>query len=111
MILLMGLLQPLFKNRDFFPYLFSTKPPFRYGEPIKKNLPEWLSYIKPLDNSFSGLLYNQFNNNPVGDFFKEKNRLNHELYGTFSISDTLGYADSPFDRPSFFLLHPHSPLK
>ncbi|EOZ9155836.1 TPA: hypothetical protein OL683_001606 [Citrobacter freundii] len=100
-----------FKNRDFFPYLFSTKPPFRYGEPIKKNLPEWLSYIKPLDNSFSGLLYNQFNNNPVGDFFKEKNRLNHELYGTFSISDTLGYADSPFDRPSFFLLHPHSPLK
>ena len=90
---------------------FSTKPPFRYGEPIKKNLPEWLSYIKPLDNSFSGLLYNQFNNNPVGDFFKEKNILNHELYGTFSISDTLGYADSPFDRPSFFLLHPHSPLK
>lgn len=60
-----------FKNRDFFRIYFRQN---HHSDMVSlsKNLPEWLSYIKPLDNSFSGLLYNQFNNNPVGDFLRKK---------------------------------------
>ncbi|NUH53817.1 hypothetical protein HUK76_08900 [Citrobacter portucalensis] len=102
-----------FKNRDFLPFLFSTHPPFKYGEPIKKNLPDWMNYIKPLNESFSGLMCNQFHSNPIDGFFKNKNknRINHEVYGSVSVSDTMNYADSPFDRPLFFLLNPHSPQR
>ncbi|MGE4389325.1 MAG: hypothetical protein AB7E14_18010, partial [Citrobacter sp.] len=96
---------------EFSPKLFSTISPFKYGEPIKKLLPEWLSYIKPLDGSFPSVLYNQFHNSPVNGFFKNKDRINHELYGSVSVSDTTNYADSPFERPLFFLLHSHSPQR
>ncbi|MFS9381678.1 hypothetical protein QNN88_13410 [Citrobacter sp. ANG330] len=98
-----------YKNTGFFPYLFSTMTPFKYGEPIRKKLPDWLDYIKPLDGGFTGVMYNQFHNSPVDGFFKNKDRINHELYG--SVSNTINYADSPFERPLFFLLHSHSPQR
>ncbi|MHA6634855.1 hypothetical protein ACX3OY_13835 [Citrobacter farmeri] len=100
-----------FKNKAFSPKLFSTISPFKYGEPVKKLLPDWLSYIKPLSGSFSGVLYNQFHNSPVDGFFKNKDRINHELYGSVSVSDTINYADSPIERPLFFLLNSHSPQR
>ncbi|KFC07718.1 hypothetical protein GTGU_01678 [Trabulsiella guamensis ATCC 49490] len=98
-----------YKNKKFSPYLFPAKPPFKYGEPIKKTLPSWLNYIKPLEGHFSGLIYNTFNNNPVSNFFNNPIRLNHELYGSITTSETVNYADSPLDSPFYFLLNPHSP--
>ncbi|EJH2659463.1 hypothetical protein NDG35_002663 [Salmonella enterica] len=100
-----------FKNTEFSSYLFATTPPFKYGEPIKNKLPAWLNYIKPLEDSFSGLLYNQFHHDPVDRFFNNETRLNHELYGTFSVSDTTNFSDSPLERPFFFLLNPHFPVR
>ncbi|KNC94236.1 hypothetical protein [Trabulsiella odontotermitis] len=99
-----------FKNTKFSPYLFPTKSPFKYGEPIKKTLPGWLSYITPLEEQhYSRIIYNSFNNKPTGNFFDNPTRLNHELYGSISTPGTINYADSPFERPLYFLLNPHSP--
>ncbi|HDS3093670.1 TPA: hypothetical protein QID92_004944, partial [Escherichia coli] len=61
-----------FKNTEFTPFLFTTHPPFKKNQLIKKKLPEWLNYIKPLDESFSTLLYNQYNNRPVTNYYKDK---------------------------------------
>lgn len=76
---------------------------------IKKKLPEWLNYIKPLDESFSTLLYNQYNNRPVTNYYKDKNRINHELYSSLSSSGAIKFSESPFERPLFLFLNPHYP--
>lgn len=75
----------------------------------KKKLPEWLNYIKPLDESFSILLYNQYNNRPVTNYYKDKNRINHELYSSLSSSGAIKFSESPFERPLFLFLNPHYP--
>lgn len=98
-----------FKNTEFTPFLFTTHPPFKKNQLIKKKLPEWLNYIKPLDESFSTLLYNQYNNRPVTNYYKDKNRINHELYSSLSSSGAIKFSESPFERPLFLFLNPHYP--
>lgn len=68
----------------------------------KKKLPEWLNYIKPLDESFSTLLYNQYNNRPVTNYYKDKNRINHELYSSLSSSGAIKFSESPLKDRFFF---------
>lgn len=99
-----------YKNTQFTPYTFPTHPPFKYGEPIKKELPYWMSYIKPLKDSFSGVIYNSYHSKPVVNYFNNSSRLNHELYSSLSSVKTLTFSDSPWERPLFFLLNPHKPL-
>lgn len=98
-----------YKNKRFSPFHFPIQSPFRPGVPVRKSLPRWLNYITPLKDSYSGLLYNQFRNRPVNHFFDRKNRINHELYTSFSGFGTINIDDSPVDRPFVFLLNPHSP--
>jgi len=98
-----------FKNKEFTPYIFLNKIPFKNGKPIKENLPAWLDYIKPLGEHHSGIMYNQYRNKPVGRFFKDRTKLNHELYGSVSMPGVKTFSVSPLDRPLFFLLNPHSP--
>lgn len=99
-----------FKNRKFAPYLFQKKVPFKYGVPIKRELPKWMNYINPLDHANSGLLFNEYKNSPIKSYFRKDNQLNHELYGTISIKNSKTYSTSPFERPLFFLLNPHTPV-
>lgn len=98
-----------YKNTEFSPLLFSVFPPIKYGEPIKKNLPSWLSYIKPFTHEYNNFFLNQFRNKPVRRFFKESSRINHELYSSISQSSIKNYSDDPFKRPIYFLLNPHQP--
>ncbi|MGN9528030.1 hypothetical protein ACTMQE_19895 [Escherichia coli] len=94
--------QGILKILEFTPFLFTTHPPFKKNQLIKKKLPEWLNYIKPLDESFSTLLYNQYNNRPVTNYYKDKNRIkNHELYSSLSSSGAIKFSESPFERPLF----------
>lgn len=99
-----------YKNTEFSPYLFNTNTPFKYGEPIKKELPAWMNYIKPLKEGFSGIMYNIHNSRPVSHYYNDSTRLNHELYSSFSSANSLIFSDSPLERPLFFLLNPHKPV-
>lgn len=98
-----------YKNTQFSPLLFPTEPTMKYGYPIKKELPSWLSYIKPLTQEYHDFFINNFKDQPVKNFFKESTRINHELYSSFSSVSEFNYSDDPFERPIFFLLNPHQP--
>lgn len=98
-----------YKNTDFSPLLFSLRPPMKYGEPIKKNLPSWLNYIKPFGHEYNNFFLNRFRDRPHSRFFQDRSRINHELYGSFSSPSIKNYSDDPFERPMYFLLNPHQP--
>ncbi|WP_330982310.1 MULTISPECIES: hypothetical protein [Enterobacterales] len=99
-----------YKNAEFSPLLFSGRPPFRYGHPIRKPLPQWLNYIKPFGHEYNNFFLSEFRGRPRDDFFKESSsRINHELYGSVSTQSLKNYSDSPFERPVIFLLNPHYP--
>lgn len=99
-----------YKNKQLSPLLFHTTTPFKYGKPRRITLPEWLNYIKPLDKDFSGMLYNTLRNEPYDNFFGNNSRLNHELYGSLSLTASNSFSGYPSERPLFFLLNPHSPI-
>jgi hypothetical protein len=99
-----------YKNCQFSPLLFHTTPPFKYGQPRRIPLPEWLSYIKPLNKDFSGFLHNTFRHEPYENFFANNSALKHELYGSVSLTTRDRFPVSPSERPLFFLLNPHSPV-
>jgi hypothetical protein len=99
-----------YKNTDFSPLLFSTSPPRRYGNPIKKDLPEWLNYIKPFKHEYSNFFLNKFRDRPESHFFRDRSRINHDLYGSIQSSNAKNFSDDPFKRPVLFLLNPHKPL-
>lgn len=98
-----------YKNNSTAPYLFHHPIPFKYGHPRKSHLPEWLNYIKPLEEDFSGILKNTFRHKPYNNFFTDGLRLNHEIYSSLTLSGKKDYSSSPSERPLFFLLNPHSP--
>jgi hypothetical protein len=98
-----------YKNTQFSRLLFPTEPPKKYGHPIKKELPSWLNYIKPLDHEYHDFFINNFRDRPVKNFFNDPMRINHELYSSFSSASEINYSDDPFERPVYFLLNPHQP--
>lgn len=98
-----------YKNTEFSPFLFPTEPPMKYGQPLKKELPSWLNYIKPLGHEYKSFFLNSFRGQPFKNFFNESARINHELYSSFSSASKKNYSDSPFERPLYFLLNPHQP--
>lgn len=98
-----------YKNTEFSPLIFSTKPPMKYGQPIKKDLPGWLNYIKPFGHEYTNLFLNNYRDRPIENFFKDPARINYELYGSFSSAIKSNYSDDPFSRPMYFLLNPHQP--
>ncbi|MBV7407039.1 hypothetical protein [Enterobacter sp. ENT03] len=99
-----------YKNTQFSPLLFHTTPPFNYAHPRRIPLPEWLSYIKPLNKDFTGILHNTFRHKPYDNFFGNNSTLKHELYGSVSLTARDYFPGSPSERPLFFLLNPHSPV-
>lgn len=99
----------IYKNTKFSPLLFLTKTPMKYGQPIKRNLPSWLNYIKPFGSEYSNFFLNSYKERPVTNFFADPLKINHELYGTFSSGSEINYSDDPFTRPMYFLLNPHQP--
>lgn len=98
-----------YKNTHFSRLLFPTEPPKKYGHPIKKELPSWLNYIKPLGHEYHDFFINNFQGRPVKNFFNDPIRINHELYSSFSSASEINYSDDPFERPVYFLLNPHQP--
>ena len=45
----------------------------------------------------------------VTNYYKDKNRINHELYSSLSSSGAIKFSESPFERPLFLFLNPHYP--
>ena len=81
----------------------------KYGQPLKKKLPSWLNYIKPLTHEYDNFFLNSFRDQPFNNFFNDPTRINHELYSSVSSASEKNYSDSPFERPLYFLLNPHQP--